>query len=194
MKISEDRQNVAHILVVPYDATPEIVNQAYRRRLEQRMGVDDIDDRSFLRGNIDLYDAKSMMQYPPSRQWYGYLKTKYTPTCYKNMDLMLDMLDIIRNKNSDIVNDVLLRQIVSKTQKLKRKYNLFHATLGYELAGLGGIVYNCVNQNHNTIVPLVLYSSMLAAAVVMAYTKGSINKTFRDLSVWMNMVLDINSR
>lgn len=174
MTLSEKRQDAAFTLSVPYDATPEAVDAAYVRRLEQRFGLQNTDLESLVRGNEALYDARVRMRLPEKLQWCAALRLLATTKVDKIMNItMVRFKQLYRNaKSADC--QTIANELISDQKKLCRKYNIFRAVAGYEIGGIWGVmIYNNVSQEPGWIIPTAIYGSLMVGAFTIGYLMDS---------------------
>lgn len=177
MTLSEKRQDAASTLVVPYDATPDMVDAAYERRLEQRFGLANMDLESMVHGNEALYDARVRMRLPEKMQWYAALRLLVTTKVDKIMNITMVRFQQLRRAAQSEISQKLADDLISDHNKVCRKYNVFCAVLGYEIAGIWTpIVYGNVSQEPNPIVPIVIYGSTIIGGLVVAHLMGSMRR------------------
>lgn len=177
-KVNAQRADAAYNLVVPYDAKPSVVQDAYERRVMQHYNFSGADQESYLCGFDRLYDDKTRMSYPTNCQWLANLKLSATPKSHKAYKNFKTILQVQHREEQDIVAKKILSMYISEFSKLYRKYNALHATLVYELTGLGGMmIYNSVQPNPNMIVSLSVYGSMIAVGIAMGLLMDSVEKS-----------------
>lgn len=184
MTLSEKRQDAAFTLSVPYDATPEAVEAAYVRRLEQRFGLQNTDLESLTRGNEALYDARVRMRLPEKLQWCAALRLLATTKVDKIMHITMVRFKQLHRNAKSAVCQTIADELISDQKKLCRKYNVFRAVLGYEIAGIWTpIIYNNVSQEPNPIVPMIVYGSTFIGAFIIAYLMDSMRKKTIDVGI-----------
>lgn len=198
MTNEEKRRDAAFTLCVPYDATPDMVDAAYNRRLTQRLGINFTDSELFLRGDLDLYNAKVRMQYSPSQQWRANLKLGMQSNTDKTYHVLMDNLSCIIRKVSDMqmpLHEMAFKQIAKHSNKLYKKYKLSCNLLKYNLTVLGGMfVYNQTDHTDNIIIPMAAYGSILVATVVFAWTRDAQQKHLKDINFWQDALHKMNQR
>ena len=184
MTLSEKRHDAACTLVVSYDATPNMVDAAYVRRLSQRFGLQNADFKSMIRGNEALYDARVRMRLPEKLQWCAALRLLATTSVDKTLNIMKVYFKQLRNQAKSEPCQTLADGLISDQKKLCRKYNVFRAICGYEIGGIWGtILYNNLSQEPNPIVPIVLNGSLLAGAFTLGYLMDSMRKKTTDIGI-----------
>ncbi|MCM1441888.1 MAG: hypothetical protein NC131_22155, partial [Roseburia sp.] len=171
------RMDAAHTLVVPYDATPDMVNQAYERRLAQRFGLQNEDKASYVRGIENLYDARVRMKTPVNKQWRAQLRLMAVSNVDKMLDAMMTMLIMARRDSKSINSQVLVDELMQTVPQLRRRYNMFRGLIAYELTGLGAMmVYNNVVPNHGPIIPMVAYGTMILGGFAIGSLMDSMER------------------
>ncbi len=184
MNLLEKRQDAAHTLVVPYDATPEMVNQAYVRRLTQRFQLQNIDKDSYMRGNEQLYDARVRMATPANKQWCAQLRLMATTKVDKMTDILMVMISMMRRDTKSILCHVLIDDLMVEIQKMHRKYNVFRGICAYEIGGmLGMFTYDLANSHHSPVVGLVVYGSMFVGAIGIGLLRDSMQRSATKISL-----------
>ncbi len=189
MNLSEKRQDAAHTLVVPYDATPEMVNQAYIRRLTQRFRLQNIDKDSYMRGNEQLYDARVRMETPADKQWRAQLRLMATTKVDKMTDILIVLISMMRRDSKSGFTQILIDDLMVEIPKLRRKYNMFRGICAYEIGGaLGMVAYDLIQYPHNPIVGMVVYGSMFVGALSMAFLRDSMQRSITKVSAWSKLL------
>lgn len=189
MNLSEKRKDAANTLVVPYDATPEMVNQAYERRLTQRFHLQNIDKDSYMRGNEELYDARVRMNMTPNKQWIAQLRLMATSHSDKMIDILLVILDALRRDSKSTFSKILIDDLMVDIPKMHRKYSILRGVYTYEIGGLLSMMaYNNIKPQHDPIVPLVVYGSLLVGAFSIGFLKDSINRSLVKISAWSELL------
>lgn len=184
MNLSEMRHDAAKTLVVPYDATPDTVDAAYVRRLEQRFELQNTDLESMVRGNEALYDARVRMRLPENMQWCAALRLLVTSNVDKIMDSTMVRFRQLHREAKSEISQMLADDLISDQKKLYRKYNLFRAVLGYEIAGIWGtIIYNHISEHPNPIVPIVGCTSLLVGAFTVGFLMDSMHRKIRKIGI-----------
>lgn len=177
MKLSEKRMDAAHTLVVPYDATPDMVNQAYEKRLRQRFGLQNEDRATYKRGLENLYDARVRMKTPANKQWIAQLRLMATSNVDKMLDALMAMLVLARRDSKTAHSQVLIDELMQIVPQMRRKYNLFRGVVAYELGGLGAMMaYNASVPNHGPIVPIITYGTMIIGGFVIGAMRDSLEQ------------------
>lgn len=189
MNLNEKRKDAAHTLVVPYDATPEMVNQAYERRLTKRFHLQNIDEQSFHRGNAELYDARIRMSLPNKKQWLAQLRLMATSSSDKMIDMLMVMLRVMQRDSKSNFNKMLIDELFIDIPKMQRKYNILRGVYAYEITGLlSMMVYNQVKPHHNPITGLIVYGSMLIGGFAIGFIQDSINRSATKISAWSKLL------
>lgn len=177
MNLIDKRKDAAHTLVVPYDATPDMVNQAYERRLQQRFGLQNEDKAAYARGIENLYDARIRMKTPANKQWIAQMRLMAVSNVDKMLDALMVMLVLARRDAKSTMSQIFIDDLMRIVPKLRRKYNLFRGVIAYELTGLGSMmVYNNVVPNHGHILPMIVYGSMIGGGFAMGMLMDSMNR------------------
>jgi len=189
MNLLEKRQDAAHTLVVPYDATPEMVNQAYVRRLSQRFQLQNIDIDSYSRGNEKLYDARVRMSEPDDKQWRAQLRLMVTTQIDKMTDVLMIMMSNLRRNSKSVLSQVLIDDLMVEIPKMRRKYNVFRSVCAYEICGLlGMMVYDHVDPHHSPFVSMAVYGSMFAGAIGIGMLRDSLDRSITKVSAWSKLL------
>ncbi len=184
MNLIDKRKDAAHTLVVPYDATPDMVNQAYNRRLHQRFNLQNDDYDSYVRGIEGLYDARIRMKTSVDKQWAAQLRLMATSKIDKMLYALMAMLALARRDAQSLMSQVYINDLMKIVPQLRRKYNVFRGLVAYELAGLGGMmVYDRVSPDHGPIVPISVYGSMLIAGFAMGWIMDSMERDKTQITV-----------
>lgn len=177
MTNEEKRRNAAATLVVPDNATPEMVADAYKHRLKQYLDFSDSDPQLFLRKINELYDAHVLMSHAPNKQYIAHAKLKMRGDFYKMYQTILAQVSVLRSVTDDSTAKILLDSIAKQTEQLCRRYRLFRALCMYELSGLGGMfVFDRVKPEHDLWIPMAVYGSMLVAGLALGFVMDSMDK------------------
>lgn len=177
MNLIDKRKDAAHTLVVPYDATPDMVNQAYERRMHQRFSLQNDDYDAYVRGIENLYDARIRMKISADNQWLAQLRLMATSRVDKMNYALMAVLKLARRDAKSPLSQVVIDDLIKTVPRLYRKYNILRGIVAYEFGGLGGMmVYDHVSPEHGPIVPMIAYGSMLVAAFAMAWVMDSIER------------------
>ncbi|MDE6250436.1 MAG: hypothetical protein K2M34_02265 [Alphaproteobacteria bacterium] len=189
MTLSEKRHDAASTLVVPYDATPDMVDAAYVRRLSQRFGLQNADLKSLTRGNEALYDARVRMRLPEKLQWCAALRLLATTSVDKALNIMKVYFKQLRNQAKSEPCQTLADGLISDQKKLCRKYNVFRAICGYEIGGIWGIIiYNRISQEPDWIIPAVIGGSLVVGVVTLGYLMDSMRNKTIDIGVGLGLL------
>ncbi len=189
MNKSEKRQNAANLLVVPYGATPQQANAAYRKRILQCKKI--LEFNESVKVEKALYDAKQLMQYPVSQQWRAELKRKALPKIHilnefiENMSVFCD-----EYPNTPDIEITLKAIEYAKDYKSKLKQIVGLGT--YEMTALWGMMaYDHIAEKPNPMVGMIVYGSMILGGFALAYAVDARDKA---ASNFMSLQQKIKSR
>jgi len=189
MNLSEKRQDAANTLVVSYNATPEMVNNAYVNRLTQRFHLQNIDIDSYNRGNEQLYDARIRMSIPADKQWRAQLRLMATTQIDKMTDILMVMMSMIRRDSKSVMSQILIDDLMVEIPKMRRKYNAFRGICAYEIGGIWGMfIYHHTRTAHDPIVALMVYGSMFAGAITMGMLRNSLRRSSIKIAAWSKLL------
>lgn len=185
LNLKEKRYDAANTLVVPYDATPDMVDTAYERRLRQRFELQNSDFQAFMRGNDALYDARVRMSLPESKQWLAQLRLLATGGAYKAHTTMLYLLKLWRGKFKSVLCQTMADGLISDAKKMYRRYKILRGIYIYDIAGLWGMfAYNRLATETNPVVPIIVCgSTIIITAVGVPVVYSLISKKARDLII-----------
>lgn len=190
MNKTEKRAAAAQMLALPVNASPDAVAAAYENRLKQFMDFERGGAEFFSHKVRKLYDARVIMSHPQSRQWRAQAKLALTSETYKLYQTTLAMLKIYRqNLNNGPLALWVLDDMGRILRQLYRRLFALRALGMYELTGLAAMfIYDRAVPEHGPVVPLVVYGSMIIAAVGMGCVMASMDKKKQDLKLisWLH--------
>lgn len=178
MAETDKRMDAAHMLAVPYNATPNMVRVAYKNRVLQRLYFNNADNDDIKK----LYNARVRMEFAPNRQWLAQLKLAFTSSDDKHCCTLRIILKDKRRMAHDIVEKSVLDDTLKTLASYKCRYNIMRAICVYELTGLGAMmVYDNVCPEHGVIVPSIVYGSMLIMGGALGFVMDSLDKKRKEI-------------
>ncbi len=176
MQDNDLRSDAAHMLALSVDATPDMAAPAYEHRLKQFMDFKS-DNDLYLKKVSKLYDARVIMSYPQNQQWRAQLKLKLTSDVKRTYETIMGMLRIMRNSTDAAYVHWYVDEIQRLLKQLKRYHDTMRALCVGELVGLWGMmIFQHTHPEHNPIIPMAVYGSMLVGAFGIGYCMHATEK------------------
>lgn len=142
----EQRANAAHMLVVPYDATPDVAHAAYRRRLVSRLDMQNDDADSLNTFMNQIHDANVIMSYPAGQHWRAKLKLTFATAADKMIKNYVEYtnakLDEDAEEEYDLGSILVLDLLNHEFKKMGTTYKVLKTSIGFQLVPFGAMVWN----------------------------------------------------
>lgn len=116
---AEKRTNAANILCVSRNANRQEVTRAYRKRVMQRMELEE-DDDTFHHAVCLLHDAHTIMSYSVAQQWRADAKLAFTGSLERYVDMILEYTNALMDGGNDWKLDEASIKIVTKLNRNAR--------------------------------------------------------------------------
>ncbi len=186
MTSGEKRLDAAHMLGISATATPEMVDDAYMRRLGQFMDFKCASEM-FSKKSLNLYDAHVRMSYPPHHQVRAEWKLLTTSQSYKLYHTGVAMFRHIQNSGYDTVTNIMTDRCIDLLGQIYTRTKILRGTLVYNLTGLGGMmIYDIASPDHGPMAGMAVYGSMIVSFIIMACAMSSCDKKHKEFSNILN--------
>ncbi len=183
MNAKDIRSEAAQTLGISTAATPAEVSDAYDRRAQQFVDFGQYNHSVFFHRMRELYDAHEIMSVPANKQWLAQIKVALTNKHTKDFQTLIAMVQVLRNMTDSAECLALLDKVKDLLTKIQQQNRTVNALYTYIMGMLiGKMGYDQITGEPDPTVGLVVYGSILVAALWMAFVMDSMDKTKTQIS------------